>query len=108
MHARRIAHCSKTTFGADADTETIYKPQTHAILLEMIQAILQPNSTLSPSSVISPPASIDVPLVVLTRWGATLPWTWVTWEDGRTYNSELVDYLVSGLLHLADGELILY
>ena len=74
----------------------------------MIQAILQPNSTLSPSSVISPPASIDVPLVVLMRWGATLPWTWVTWEDGRTYNSELVDYLVSGLFHLADGELILY
>ncbi|TFK94334.1 hypothetical protein K466DRAFT_657861 [Polyporus arcularius HHB13444] len=78
------------------------RPQTQAALLEMIQAILRPEPSLSPQSLITPPADANTAIAILVRWGCTLPWAWRTWEDVRLHNSEVAEHLTATWLHNLD------
>ncbi|KAI0762859.1 hypothetical protein C8Q74DRAFT_183839 [Fomes fomentarius] len=84
------------------DIDSSCRPQTHAVLLEIIQAILERDTALPLMSIVSLPACVDISLVVLMRWGATLPWAWVTWEDVRICQSEVVEHLTATWLYTLD------
>lgn len=71
------------------------RPQCQAVLLEMVQAVLRPDPSLSSQSIVTPPSDVDTATVILIRWGTTLPWAWRTWQDARLYNSEVIECLVS-------------
>ncbi|RDX56001.1 hypothetical protein OH76DRAFT_587645 [Lentinus brumalis] len=86
----------------DRGPESPGRPQTQAALLEMIQAILRPEPSLSPQSLITPPADANTAIAILVRWGCTLPWAWRTWEDVRLHNSEVTEHLTAAWLHNLD------
>ena len=74
-----------------------FRPQSQSNLLDMLQAVLQTDDSLLPPSPshIHPITHIDVPLVLLLQWGTIVRWSWVTWDDVRFHNSELVERMVS-------------
>ncbi len=94
MRSPLLTGCQVLSRSID-DIDSSCRPQTHAVLLEIIQAILERDTALPLMSIVSLPACVDNSLVVLARWGVTLPWAWVTWEDVRIYHSEVVEHLVS-------------
>ena len=62
----------------------------------MIQIILHAGSlpsTNHPSGVI-PVAVADAPLIILMKWGRTISWSWITWDDPRLSDAEAVEFLV--------------
>ncbi|KIK06854.1 hypothetical protein K443DRAFT_229631 [Laccaria amethystina LaAM-08-1] len=66
-------------------------PKTLGRLLDLIEFSMTQDS--SPSLI--PCGNLNESQVILLRWGEVVPWTWVMWRDGRSWNSEQIRFLTS-------------
>ncbi|KAI0757130.1 hypothetical protein C8Q80DRAFT_79276 [Daedaleopsis nitida] len=87
----------------DAGQDLACKPQTQNFLLEMIQAVLQPDTVLNPMTIMNPRTDMDTALILLMKWGTTMSWAWKTWEDAKTFNSELIEHFTTSWLYVLDN-----
>ncbi|KAI8995508.1 hypothetical protein BD414DRAFT_479747 [Trametes punicea] len=83
--------------GGDKDPPC--RPQTHAILIEMIQFVVHSDCCASSSHDFLLGAWLDLPHVILIKWGRALPWAWRSWNDTRLYQSDVVESLTATWLH---------
>ncbi|OSD06094.1 hypothetical protein PYCCODRAFT_1077151 [Trametes coccinea BRFM310] len=52
-------------------------------------------------STIVPACPLDLPTVILLKWGRTLPWSYNAWSDSRLYGSDVIlQMTVTWLFHL--------
>ncbi|KAI9057102.1 hypothetical protein FKP32DRAFT_1396611 [Trametes sanguinea] len=80
-----------------------YRPYSHSLLVEMIKTVLQCRLDYdgSASSLIVPGCPLDLPTVILLKWGMTVPWSWSAWSDSRLYGSDVIlQMAVVWLFHL--------
>ena len=70
----------------------------------MIQVVLRLEPNPTPLSVISSPIAIDQALTIIVKWGTVIPWSWTTWMDGRLYDSDVIEHLVSPVRRFAPSK----
>lgn len=76
------------------------RPQALGCLLNMIGFVLNEHLAFVTSGCIIPLLELDVPQVILLRWGNVIPWCWSKWNDPRIANTENITQLVSNNFQL--------
>lgn len=65
------------------------RPESLGYLLDLIGIIMGKEATS-----FLPLERLDVAQVILLRWGGTVPWSWSTWTDQRSADTEYLCSMV--------------
>lgn len=78
----------------DVGPPSPFRPRSLTVLLQLIQLVMHINNIPS-QNLVFPCEHLDIAQVIMVRWGETVPWCWMVWDDRRTVNAEYITTLVS-------------
>jgi hypothetical protein len=80
-----------------------YAPESYATLLRLIQVVMHPNDPSLILDLVTPCEVLDAAQTILTRWGETIRWSWLVWDDPRITNIETISFLTTTWLYHLDA-----
>ena len=78
-----------------ARTSSLIRPHTGATLLRLIRfAIGDSVGSLKNTSLIQVTSNLNVAQSIIHKWGITVPWMWLMWQDERILDYVVVEHAV--------------
>ena len=79
----------------DSITSPPFRPHTLTSLLSLICFIIHPHTATTTLDYTCPIEPLDPAQTILIRWGHTVPFCWIVWDDQKIAHTKSIAHLVS-------------